>query len=465
MRESFPGHYRPSEAEFEALWESALIVPDTNVLLTLYRLPETTRSKLLEVLERLKDRLFIPYQVGVEFQRNRLTVIDDQIATYAQVEKAINSFATSVGEGLREHPRLDRKDLETRIADALSPVQTHLETLREGHPDPLSSEDPLGSDVVRDALEPLLAGHIGKPRDLAGLAKEGSKRYEQKVPPGWGDKKKPEPDRYGDLAIWFDVIAKADAEQKPVIFVTEERKPDWWWIRHNKVVGPQPQLIEEMREKAGQSLWIYGLQLFMAKAAEALGIEFNEDERDDVVRAETAAATDPKVFHRFFSDIEPGETLFSTDWNDSAQRFFHGEIPGSRVVWSSPSHHTTPETNIVWSEPVLNPGWIATVEPGEGSALLRVAWQPRLLHLQAEKRANALLCKVTDSSGNTAVASRRDTTLNAAFCYPDNFVGADTAEPGSYSYVWQFSYSDEERLHEIAAGAFEIPAAAHGQHE
>ena len=45
MREKFPGYYRPTAEEFDELWRSALIVPDANVLLSLYRLSET-RYKL-----------------------------------------------------------------------------------------------------------------------------------------------------------------------------------------------------------------------------------------------------------------------------------------------------------------------------------------------------------------------------------------------------------------------------------
>ncbi len=69
MRNEFPGYYRPSEQEFEDLWEQALIVTDANVLLTLYRLGDTTRERLLEILRKLEQRLFLPYQAGYEFQR------------------------------------------------------------------------------------------------------------------------------------------------------------------------------------------------------------------------------------------------------------------------------------------------------------------------------------------------------------------------------------------------------------
>lgn len=71
MRKTFPGHHRPSREEFAELWEEALIVPDTNVLLTLYRLPEETREKLLEILDGLKDRLFVSRSAGLRYGARR----------------------------------------------------------------------------------------------------------------------------------------------------------------------------------------------------------------------------------------------------------------------------------------------------------------------------------------------------------------------------------------------------------
>ena len=78
MRHSFFGYYPPTEDQYEALWKEAIIVPDTNVLLDLYQLPPTAREEMLAVLTELKERLWIPYQVALEFQRQRLNVISTE---------------------------------------------------------------------------------------------------------------------------------------------------------------------------------------------------------------------------------------------------------------------------------------------------------------------------------------------------------------------------------------------------
>lgn len=457
MRESFPGYYRPTEEEFVELWEQALIVPDTNVLLTLYRLPVATRSQLLEILNKLKERLFISYQVGAEFQRNRLDVIEEQMRTYAEVEKAIDVFATNVGKEVREHPRIDRADLEGRIAKGLKPIKKHLEGLRQGHPDPLTDSDPLGPDAVRDELDNLLEGRIGEPRNLEKLAEEGGERYEGKVPPGWGDAKKPEPDRYGDLAIWLDVIAKAKAEGKPVILVTEDRKPDWWSIRDGKTIGPRPELIEEMREKAEQRLWMYGLPRFMEEAAKVLGIELNEDARGDIRRAETAAKRDHFVALQERQPLIDKETsFFSTTPSgpfESPVLAYSGHNPAFTRV--------NPPNASFWPSE-FQPRWISRVAVEENSALLGIGYETQYSKLTLYQPANRLVCSVRDPTGETALASRRDKTLSAAFRYPDNFSGVDSADPGSYRYVWYFASAEDTELTEISAGEFEIPVAEAG---
>ena len=75
VRDLFPGYYRPSSANFEKLWTEAIFVFDTNVLLNFYSYPETIRDVFFSVLSKLGGRIWIPYQVGLEFHRNRFSRI------------------------------------------------------------------------------------------------------------------------------------------------------------------------------------------------------------------------------------------------------------------------------------------------------------------------------------------------------------------------------------------------------
>ena len=84
MRDLFPGFYVPTAAQFARLWEECLLVLDSSVLLNLYRFPTSASRELLAVLQTFENRLWIPHQVALEFQRNRLGVRAEQLKKFGE---------------------------------------------------------------------------------------------------------------------------------------------------------------------------------------------------------------------------------------------------------------------------------------------------------------------------------------------------------------------------------------------
>jgi hypothetical protein len=82
MQDVYLGYYPPSEEDFKRFWQHGIVVLDTNVLLNLYRVSQNTRNEVLDVLRKLEGRLWLPYQVGLEFHKRRLAVINEQHAVY-----------------------------------------------------------------------------------------------------------------------------------------------------------------------------------------------------------------------------------------------------------------------------------------------------------------------------------------------------------------------------------------------
>nr|WP_248700545.1 PIN-like domain-containing protein [Parageobacillus thermoglucosidasius] len=66
----FAGFLEYTEEEFKELWEQAIFVVDTNVLINFYKYTnkETTQN-LFDILKELKkaNRLWIPHQVALEY--------------------------------------------------------------------------------------------------------------------------------------------------------------------------------------------------------------------------------------------------------------------------------------------------------------------------------------------------------------------------------------------------------------
>ena len=132
------------------------------------------------------------------------------------------------------------------------------------------------TQAIAEALErltELFEGRVGQkwqPDQLKALKREGEERYANKVPPGYKDSSKDagQYEKYGDLIIWKDMIAKAKEEQCPVIFISDDAKEDWWWIHRGEKLGPRPELIQEFKECTDQTFHIYRLTQFLRIAAD-----------------------------------------------------------------------------------------------------------------------------------------------------------------------------------------------------
>lgn len=85
MKNLFPEYYKPTVQEYDKIWNEALIVFDTNTLLDLYRYSEESSSDFISVMKFYKARLWLPYQIAWEFQRNRISTICGHIEAYHQL--------------------------------------------------------------------------------------------------------------------------------------------------------------------------------------------------------------------------------------------------------------------------------------------------------------------------------------------------------------------------------------------
>lgn len=269
MKDEFPGWYAKTPEDLKALWEQAIFVPDTNILLHLIRHSASVRAQLAAVFERKKDALWIPYQVGVEFQRRRLDVQQQTKDAYDKLTEEMTSAVNQARNKLnqyRAHPVIDFERELTALDVYLGDFEKRMTEAKSKHP-----TEELATSFQQ--VSELFAGRIGaKPTEerLAAIRKEGEDRYTKKIPPGFEDAKKGGDggDKYGDLIIWKEMIEKAKADKRPIIFVTDDGKSDWWHIHHGKKLGPHPYLVEEFLAATGQQFHIYELPQFLRHSAE-----------------------------------------------------------------------------------------------------------------------------------------------------------------------------------------------------
>lgn len=245
MKSVLPEWYVPNDDEMKDFVTSGTVALDANVLLDLYRISEDQRSKVLGVLRQVQDRLWVPYQFALEYQRNRLLVVSD-------LDKGYQALATGI-EQLAESALKDVRDSELRslLAHELVRAQKKLNKrmVRIWAEHFVSVAEARHEDPIRVLLDDLLGpGHVGaKPVEdvLKTRRAEAEMRYEKKIPPGYCDVGK-KADPSGDYLAWCELLEYAAASDKPLLLVTNDSKEDWYQQQSGEKLGPRPELVREM---------------------------------------------------------------------------------------------------------------------------------------------------------------------------------------------------------------------------
>jgi hypothetical protein len=286
MREAFQGFYAPTAEEYTRLWAEALVVVDTNVLLSFYRLPKTARDDFLSVLSDLKERIWIPYQVALEFQRSRLTVIANERRVTEAALQASGGLVDQVKEKVAAL-QIDKHDLglasEPLLTDLENANLKLVEAIKAVHSAQLEIT---ASDPIREQIDQIIELRVGEgPKnqdELDKLTKDGEARYAAKIPPGFADAEKDKnPNistyvhdgvvyqrKFGDLILWRQLVDHCKKKKiKTAMFVTSDKKDDWWWREQGKTMGPDPELVREINREAGVTLfWMYSSAQFLENA-------------------------------------------------------------------------------------------------------------------------------------------------------------------------------------------------------
>lgn len=269
MKSKFPGYYKPTEDEFAELWKEGIIVLDTNVLLDLYRYTDSTVKYLLDIIEQYKDKIWIPYQVSLEYHNNLNETIITQIKSYTKTIKTLEDFKNQL-DAKKSHPFLET-NLHDEINSFCKKFDDELQKKKE-EIERLIIENPI-KESVASALDNSVGDDFTN-EDLEKIYNEGAQRYSKECPPGFKDHKKPtHREQYGDLIVWKEMIKKSNQDNKPIIFVTGDLKDDWFLNRYGKTIGPRPELIHEFKKQAQKLFYIYPTPRFLEYADKYLDLE------------------------------------------------------------------------------------------------------------------------------------------------------------------------------------------------
>lgn len=96
--------------------------------------------------------------------------------------------------------------------------------------------------------------------------------------------------------MWKQIIAKAKSDSKPVIFITDDKKEDWWLEQSGRTISPRPELIEEFTAQTGQKFWMYSVERFVEEASRVSNATVNPDVIAEIVEVRERAQPDETQF-------------------------------------------------------------------------------------------------------------------------------------------------------------------------
>jgi hypothetical protein len=271
MKGRFPGYNTPTDEEFRQMWQECVFAFDANMLLHIYRYTPETQESFYRVLERLKDRIWVPHQAATEYYENRDKVIEDQLKVYDDITRLLDEAYGKLETQLavfKRHVSVKTEPVLQAIKSGLANAKESLAANKQTHPDAAASA--LMGEKITALFEDKVGNQFSTAR-LLEIYEEAERRFKAQIPPGYKDAKgKDYPDKYGDVVVWFQLIEHAKVLRKPIIFVTDDRKDDWWRKEKGQTVSPRPELINEIENGAHVKFYMYHSEQFLRHAQEFL---------------------------------------------------------------------------------------------------------------------------------------------------------------------------------------------------
>lgn len=268
---SFP--YKP----LKEVAKNCVFVLDTNILLIPFDVSEKNFELITNILKKLKDknRLFIPARVAREFAKNRGEKISQIFLRLRQKQQKLNSGHFNP----ENYPILEQSEAFKKLNILNQKIQEDIKKSRKLFKDVESEilswnwNDPI-SLIYRDLFTEDIIIELEENQE--SIIKELEFRAKNDIAPGFKDNNKVD-GGIGDLIIWKTVIQIGNKINKNVVFVSNDKKGDWYYRQDNEGIYPKYELFDEFRANTnGKSINIIDFPKFLEI--------FNIDEKviDDV---------------------------------------------------------------------------------------------------------------------------------------------------------------------------------------
>lgn len=256
-----------------------IIVLDTNYLLDILRKSTIVSEQYLKALKKVKNNIYIPYLVALEFNFNKKNVKNTKQRDIHNYKNGLISEIDSISAKIEEQKFFSEEEHKTNFKDELidevDKFKGNLETLLNK-----KIEDMVTGvqEKQYDTLIKIIEDRIGEQYNqewIDSIETEGESRFKDGIPPGYDDTKKDNGSKpkkfyndityqkkYGDLIIWKDIIkyAKNVKDKRKLIFVTNdgiaEHKNDFLYKINGMTIGPHIHLMNEIKQEADKEFYL-----------------------------------------------------------------------------------------------------------------------------------------------------------------------------------------------------------------
>ena len=278
--------------------DNLIIIPDTNILLYLYKCSFNASKNIVDLLNKVKDKVIIPSRVYKEYMAHKdeeQAKIDRKYDNFTKnLKKQVSELKGKLGKNISEGRKYEFPDcdvLEAGINTFLDKTVQAITTYGNS----LSSEKQ-NKNAQQANVEQIIQFWRDNEKIMADITiirlleyiKEGEFRFRYKMPPGYMDeaekdkekdkereqgkgketKKNTQADgfearirKFGDLFIWKEIleIGKNLTGGEKIIFLTNDVKEDWWTLQGEQDNKIPVCMREELKHKIEQLLAQIGI--------------------------------------------------------------------------------------------------------------------------------------------------------------------------------------------------------------
>lgn len=235
---------------------NTLVVFDTNVWLDLYGYAPKATQEICAALARIRNHMWVPSQVQIEYTSSRQRCRADTKCKYSTLHKKYSEPFIAKFQNLSKELKAIASNGFVDTGELVGQLDLQFEALMDSLKTGIQEIDTqyqtMITDYLEDETDPIYSVYLSiileKPalsfskEELYGIFGEGAIRYACGIGPGITDASKgrnPTPKntdeqfafemrKYGDLIIWKELLRYVADKPINLVFVENERKPDWW---------------------------------------------------------------------------------------------------------------------------------------------------------------------------------------------------------------------------------------------